>query len=252
MTDLMRDQGLPRVIVRPTSGELVDEWVQTWKTLSTEAHSQGKKFCVALAGGSTPKQFYKALAQASTVEGLQWDHVHLFWGDERCVPPEHADSNFLMVQQELLAHVPIAENNVHRIRGENNPDEEARRYAEEIHQLLELKDNVPQFDWVVLGVGTDGHTASLFSGQDAVLNSEDLCAVAVHPDSGQRRVTLTLLLLRNAKKVSFLATGSEKAAMIGKVLQDPGSRQHYPAAMLYGAHAEWWLDWEAASHLKSV
>lgn len=252
MTDLTNGLGLPRLIVRSTPGELADEWVQTWKTLAMEVRAQGKNFCVALAGGSTPKQFYEALAHASFAEDFQWDHVHLFWGDERCVPPGHPDSNYGMAQEVLLTQISIPEKNIHRMRGESIPEEAARRYAEELRQTLESKNNVPQFDWIVLGMGTDGHTASLFPGQEAVWDTADLCAVASHPESEQRRVTFTLRLLRNAKKVSFLVTGSDKADMVAKVLQDPDSRQRYPAAMLCGGNVEWWLDREAASQLKSV
>jgi 6-phosphogluconolactonase len=181
---------------------------------------------------------------------VDWSQVHLFWGDERCVPPEDPDSNYEMAYDSLIQHIPIPKDNVHRIHGENDPVNEVRRYTYEMEKAFGISSSeVPRFDWILLGMGADGHTASLFPGQGEVLASQDLCAVAVHPETGQKRITLTLPVLNNAACVSFLVTGLNKAGRLASVLRDPERRKRYPAALVQAENTEWWVDREAAFHI---
>ena len=145
-----------------------------------KAQSEGRRFSVALCGGKTPYGVYAQLAKPD-FRSVPWEVVHLFWGDERCVPPEHSESNYNMVREALIDFVPIPSENIHRIRGEGNPELEASRYGEEIQAHFCVNDTmVPNFDWILLGLGTDGHTASLFSKKDILSLGKNVCTVTPH------------------------------------------------------------------------
>ncbi len=205
---------------------------------------------IALAGGSTPKRVYRTVAGQATA--IDWRRVHLYWGDERCVPPDHAESNFAMVREALINAIDIPAANLHRIRGENDPHEEAQRYAAEIRAALKTAaSETPRFDWVLLGLGEDGHTASLFPGDESQAEPSGVCAVARHPDTGQQRITLTAGVLNRAKRVSFIVTGENKAAIVSEILNADASA--YPAANVKpeDGRLEWFLDRAAASRLKA-
>ena len=175
----------------------------------------------------------------------------MFWGDERCVAPHDPDSNYRMVRISLLDHIDIPRENIHRIFGESNPPEEAQRYSEEILQHVPLENNLPKFDWILLGLGNDGHTASLFPNSENLKISGKFCVVATHPVTGQKRVSLTLPVLENAGRLSFLVTNKKKNQILKKILSDKIISSQYPASLLYGNRndAEWWLDWDAAELL---
>jgi len=227
--------------------EVAAQWIERARRVT----ETGRPFRVALSGGATPRLLFEQLALPEHRDQVDWPRVHLFWGDERCVPPDDSDSNYNMTQETLLEHITIPEANVHRIRGETDPQKEARRYAEEMRTVFGCAPHeVPRFDWILLGMGTDGHTASLFPGQAEVLASRDLCAVAAHPQTGQARITLTLPVLNRAACVSFLVTGLNKAGMLASVLHDPKRRERYPAAMVEAETVEWWVDREAAFHIQ--
>jgi len=166
-----------------------------------------ERVTVALSGGSTPKLLFDLLAQEP--ESIDWSKVHLFWGDERCVPPNDDDSNFKMTKEHLLDHIQIPESNIHRILGENDAQEEANRYGDEVSAHCEMVDGLPSIDLMILGMGDDGHTASIFPHEMELLTSESVCAVATHPTSGQKRVTLTGSVINNAAVVAFLVTGEK-------------------------------------------
>lgn len=197
---------------------------------------------IALAGGSTPRLFYETLAKyASKVD---WSNIHFYWGDERCVPPENKDSNYRMTKIALLDHIDIPKKNIHRILGENAPKDEALRYSAEISKNISSTEKFPSFDWILLGLGTDGHTASLFPDTDNLNNTEDLCVVAKHPESGQKRISFSLPLLQNAKRISFLVTGKNKTEIIHNLLEEKVASYSYPASLVYNKklYPEWWLD----------
>lgn len=204
-------------------------------------------FNLALAGGSTPRVVYERWA---TIQDKRlWSKVHFFWGDERCVPPEHPESNYKMAYDALLSKIPLDEKQIHRIRGEESPETEAQRYSSEIRDHLPAANNLPQFDWILLGVGGDGHTASLFPNSQALNEQKALCIVAQHPQTGQNRISLTLPLINNAKRVTFLVTGEDKAEIIREIIKDKSS--HYPAARVkpLSGVLQWHLDEEAAGKL---
>ncbi|MEL6945602.1 MAG: 6-phosphogluconolactonase, partial [Bacteroidota bacterium] len=166
--------------------------------------TEGKgKVTIALSGGSTPKVLFKLLAD-EYLDRINWSVVHFFWGDERCVLPDDDDSNFKMTNELLLQHISESQRNVYRVKGEDDPKEEAKRYAQVIEQVVDQANGLPQFDVMILGMGDDGHTASIFPHQMELLDADTICATAQHPVSGQIRVSLTGKVINNARQTAFL------------------------------------------------
>jgi 6-phosphogluconolactonase len=209
-----------------------------------------KTFTIALSGGSTPGLLFTKLGEEYSKK-VQWKHVHFFWGDERCVPPGHSESNFGMTMSTLLSKIDIPSENVHRIKGEDEPEKEALRYSDEISRFAESKDGFPSFSLVILGMGEDGHTASIFPGNSELLNSDKICDVAVHPVSGQKRITITGRVINNAESVYFLVTGKKKQAVLEKILNSRPSAKSYPAFFIEPVDGclSWYIDSEAAELL---
>ncbi len=206
---------------------------------------------VALSGGSTPRVLFEHWAEEYK-DSIDWSKVHFFWGDERCVPPDDEESNYKMAHELFLSKVDIPEENIHRIKGEAEPVEEARRYAEELLRYVSSRNGFPSFDMVIQGMGEDGHTASIFPDQMELLLTPALCAVAVHPETGQQRITLTGKVLNNATEVVFLVTGKNKAERVEDILGGGGKAREYPAAHIRpeegGLH--WFLDKAAAAKVE--
>ena len=198
---------------------------------------------IALSGGSTPKLLFEVLAK-DYKDKIDWSKVHLYWGDERCVSPSDEQSNFRMTNEKLLQKVDIPFSNIHRVYGENTPSVEAYRYGKRIKKNLELKNDLPIFDLIILGMGSDGHTASIFPHQIELLNSKNTCEVAIHPDSGQRRITLTGSVINAAKQIHFLVTGAAKQSVIKEIFSQSGNWETYPASFI--KNANWWMDESAA------
>jgi 6-phosphogluconolactonase len=201
---------------------------------------------IALSGGNTPGLFYSVLASHFST-AADWRLVHFFWGDERCVPPGHSDSNYGAVKKALLEKIDIPASNVHRIMGEKDPSEEAVRYSGEIKKCTLQKNRLPVFDIVLLGLGEDGHTASVFQGNTSSFLSENICEVAVHPVTGQKRITLTGKVINNAVDVIFLVTGRNKARVAGSIINKENEAVKYPASFVKpdDGHLSWYLDKEA-------
>jgi 6-phosphogluconolactonase len=200
-------------------------------------------FSLVLAGGTTPRRAYEILA--AWPRGLPWSDVHLFWGDERCVPPDAPDSNYAMAKAALLDHVGLPPENVHRVRGEAGAEIAAKEYDGEVWAWLFGK-GTRRFDVVLLGMGEDGHTASLFPGNPATART-DAHAVPVETEAKapRWRVSLTLPTLANAAEVMFLVTGAAKRPVLAEILRDPrGAADRYPAAAV-AARAKrvvWFVD----------
>ena len=210
------------------------------------------RFTIALSGGSTPRRLYQILASPPYGNSLAWDCWHIFWSDERCVPPEHADSNYLMAKESLLDHVSIPDDQVHRIHGETVPHEAARSYEATVREVLEPP--APVFDLILLGIGEDGHTASLFPGTEALGEEERLVVDNWVPHLQIHRITFTLPLLNSAKVVAFLDTGEAKAEVVRKVLE-PGAGDDVPPAALVRpstGEAHWFLTLGAAKLLRAI
>jgi len=201
---------------------------------------------VALSGGSTPKLMFQVLAEQFRDE-VSWDKVQFFWSDERHVPPDNPESNYRMANEALLSHVPVSADNVHRIRGEN-PD--AAAVASEYEQTIVQVTNqtLPRLDLIFLGLGTDGHTASIFPGSEVLHETKRLVAAPYVEKFKSYRITMTLPLLNNGASVVFLVSGAEKAEIVREVLQ--GERK-YPAQAVNPTQGEliWMLDKDAASKL---
>lgn len=214
-------------------------WLHHWLEDQTRVN-------IALSGGSTPKLLFQILA-SEYAQKIDWEHLHFFWGDERCVPPDHMESNFKMTKDLLLDPLGIPENQIHRIKGEKPPQKEAKRYSEEIRQHLIYQTGWPVFDLVILGIGPDGHTASIFPSQLELLNSEKICEVGTHPESGQKRVTITGKVINNAHQVAVLATGASKAKRIQEIFNRQDNWKQYPAAHIAPVHGQliWYLDMAA-------
>ncbi len=211
-----------------------------------------KKLNIVLSGGSTPKILLEKISKPRFSSQVKWDFVNLFWGDERCVPPDDPESNYGMIRETLIKKISIPERNVYRIKGERDPFIECKRYAEQIkHVVSSSRNNLPVFDWIFLGIGSDGHTASLFPGAETLKIKKDLCTVAEHPVTGQKRITLTLPVLNNAARVTFLVTGYAKSWIVEEILKRVNDFKKYPAAMVkpYTGDIEWYLDRAAASKL---
>jgi 6-phosphogluconolactonase len=192
---------------------------------------------VALAGGTTPRGLYERLAAGGGAPGpdpVPWDRVHLFWGDERHVPPEHPESNYRMALDSLLSKVPVPSANIHRIRAEE-PDARraAAEYERELRAFFRLgTDQTPRFDLVLLGMGVDGHTASLFPGSEALRETSRLVAAPVIEKQGSRRITLTPRVFNNSACVMFLVTGSAKAGTLRDVLEGEHEPDRLPAQII--------------------
>lgn len=218
-----------------------------------EAAAARGRFAVALSGGETPRALYKLLARQQFSQKVPWRRVHLYWGDERCVPPEDAQSNYGMAQSTFIKHVPIPAENVHRMRGEDAPAEAAQAYDAELRGLAAHSRppvDVPVFDLVLLGLGKDGHTASLFPHSDA-LAEEDRFAVATVAPDGSSRLTVTAPVLNAARRVWFLVSGASKAGMVAEVIEGLRVPNAVPAQGVSPAHGTltWLLDDTAAAEL---
>ena len=220
-----------------------------WQDRACQAEKEGDIFSVVLSGGNTASNIYSRLANKNFADKVPWHLVHFFWADERCVPPESDQSNFGNCQRFLLNYLTIPNKNIHRIRGEEDPTVESYRYAQEVqdHVLLRKNQNT-FFDWVFLGVGVDGHTASLFPEQSSLMNSQNLCEEVTHPQTGQTRITLTPLAIKSSSRVIYHVVGGVKARVISTLLSKSKEKDSYPAAHIRG---EWYLDQAAASYLKN-
>ncbi len=236
----------------PGITEMAARLAADFKAAADKKAAAGERLITALSGGHTPKAFFEVLAQQPYRDSLPWDSVIFFWGDERCVPPDNDESNFKMTNLALLSHIPIPEPNVHRILGENPPEEEAERYGEAIKKFVPSSANgFPRFDWIFLGMGDDGHTASLFPGAPTLKEREKICVVATHPQTGQKRVSVTFPVLDSGARVSFLVAGADKEPVLRQILEGEGQQLPYPASMVNPVDGvlEWYVDSAAAPWL---
>ncbi|MCR4289514.1 MAG: 6-phosphogluconolactonase [Candidatus Scalindua sp.] len=200
---------------------------------------------MALSGGNTPGGVFSLLASSPYRDRVDWSRLHLFWGDERMVPPEHQDSNFRMVQKTLLDHIKIPDENVHRMRGEIAPELAAEEYAELLD--VHFKGSPPCLDLILLGLGEDGHTASLFPDTDAVEECEKNAVAVFVPKLSAWRVTLTLPVLNAARKILFLVSGRSKSEIVQRIMSNKQPAKEIPATMVNPQNGElhWMLDSDA-------
>jgi len=213
-----------------------------------EADKRKSLFTVALSGGNTPKLLFSLLGD-HFASSVKWNMTHFFWVDERCVPPDNPESNYGMTKQAFLEKIDIPDSNIHRIKGEDEPEKEAFRYPGEIKSFTRLKNGLPVFDLVLLGMGEEGHTASIFPGNEKLLNSDKICEVAIHPVTGQKRITLTGKVINNAVSIIFHVTGKNKAGIIKEILERKEPALRFPADHIVPVNGNlyWYLDKEAGS-----
>ena len=215
-------------------------------------NSSAPVFHLAVSGGKTPELLFKALSEKYGNSAL-WNKVHFWWVDERMVPPDDPESNFGLVNRILFPQILIPEENIHRIKGENNPLTEVLAYSHQIQQQLMIQDGWPIFNLILLGMGADGHTASIFPDQMHLLESDKICEVASHPQSGQKRITLTAQTINHALKVCFLITGSDKAERLMEIWTNHENASLLPVAHIHPINNDltWYLDEEAARDLRN-
>ncbi|UCD79728.1 MAG: 6-phosphogluconolactonase [Desulfobacterales bacterium] len=211
-------------------------------------------FTIALSGGSTPGELYKLLAGEPTVrDRLPWDKTHFFWGDDRVVPPDHPQSNYRMARDTLFAFAPVPAQNIHRICTEK-PDAAlaAEKYEQELYSFFKLKaGQLPRFDCILLGMGSDGHTASLFPGTDALHEEKRLVAANWVEKLQTHRITMTVPVLNKAALIIFLVSGREKAEVLKEVLEGEFRGELLPAQLIRPDNGRllWLVDQAAASSL---
>jgi 6-phosphogluconolactonase len=232
-----------------TSNELFAAAVADFAQLATDAVHKRGRFCVALSGGSTPKGMYSLLAASSTP--IPWKSIYFFWGDERHVPPTDPESNYRMADEAMLSKVPVPPQNIFRILSEEkDPELAAKQYEQTLIKFFGLNaGQFPRFDLVLLGLGPDGHTASLFPDCTALKETSRLVVANWVEKFKTHRITLTLPVLNNAAAVEFLVSGNEKAGIVHKVLDGDGNQ--YPSQMVRPRDGKlvWLLDQAAASEL---
>lgn len=231
--------------VYPNKEKLATEAAERVINVIGQATRENGLCNIALAGGKTPREVYSMLATDTYRDQVAWSNLHLFWGDERMVSPEHQDSNFRMVQETLLDRVNIPDGNIHRIRGEIAPEKAANEYAELLHN--HFKEGLPCFDLILLGLGEDGHTASLFPGTDAVEEGERHVVAVYVPGLNTWRVTLTLPVLNAAREILFLVSGRSKADIVRRIISIKQPAKEFPATMVNPENGtlHWMLDSES-------
>jgi 6-phosphogluconolactonase len=237
------------IVVVPDAEALAREAAQRFTDLAREAAGSRGRFSVALSGGSTPGRLFRLLAGEPYRGQIPWEQVHLFWGDERCVPPNDPGSNYRLAEEALIAHVPIPPGNVQRVCGELKASTAAQAYENLLQDFF--CGPRTRFDLVLLGLGKDGHTASLFPGSPLLDERERLTALATasYQDRPAQRVTLTLPAINTARQVLFLVAGGAKAEIVQAVIEGPDGR--YPAQRIQPTAGQltWLLDAAAASRL---
>jgi 6-phosphogluconolactonase len=212
-------------------------------------------FRVAMSGGSTPRRMYRVMAASPERDELDWSNVDVFWGDERFVPHDHGDSNFRVCYEELLRVLPIPRERYHPVPTQLDPDAAAARYEQLLRDVFELgPEDVPEFDLMLLGIGDDGHTASLFPGTDALQERERLVVANYVPQQESMRITVTIPVITSARRIAVLVTGSNKAEAVERALEGKYNLDETPSQILREARGEviWLLDRFAGANLARV
>lgn len=218
---------------------------------SQKAIAKHGRFSVVLSGGHTPQHTYEILAQPPFKEEVSWQQTHVFWGDERCVPPEDSLSNIHMAKQALLNHIPIPASNIHPMQGNLNLQAAAQSYEKEIQQFFHGQK--PQFDLIFLGLGDNGHTASLFPFLPALHETQKWVAAVYVAEQDMHRLTMTVSLLNQGRKIVFLVSGSEKASIFSRMLDGAYDPDALPAQLIRPVDGEllWLVDQDAATLCKT-
>ena len=243
---------MSHVEVFPTSESLTQAAAEQVVLLACEAIAARGRFAVALSGGSTPKALFALLASAPLAQRVDWPRVHVFWGDERCVPPDDPRSNFRMAHDALLGSVPLPERNIHRIHGEDDPAQAAAAYEQALRDFFARP--AEGFDLVLLGMGDEGHTASLFPGRPTIDEPARWVAADYIEKVAMWRVTLTPVVINRAANITFLIAGAGKADVLHAVLEGPYQPHVLPAQVVHpsAGRLNWFVDASAAAKLRRV
>jgi 6-phosphogluconolactonase len=219
---------------------------------AAQAITERHQFLVALNGGNTPTRLFQLLA-SDYREKIDWSRTHIFWGDERCVPPEDKESSYGQTREILLSKIQIPDSNVHRVNTDLEPETASKDYANTLSRFAQPPLEWPRFDLVLLGMGEDGHTASLFPGSPIYVTEPTLAVTGNYQDRPANRVTMTPLVFNSARMVIFMATGANKAVTLSRVLSDKYEPENLPAQRIEPKDGSliWLLDEDAASKLSN-
>jgi 6-phosphogluconolactonase len=241
--------GSTEVKIFPNTKQVVKALAKEIFNLTKSTHQE--RFNILLSGGNTPSELFQKLNK-KYADTIDWERIHFWWGDERCVSPENENSNYRQAFDFLISRISIPAENIHRIKGENNPEDEAIRYANEIKENINYRGENPVFDLVLLGLGEDGHTASIFPDEIEMFEDERVCAVTKHPLTGQKRITITGKVLNNANRVFFMVTGANKSQRISEIMNDDEAAKLLPAYYISPTNGEliWFIDEAAAQKIQ--
>lgn len=239
------------IFVYPTLTDVSSALAAEINKRITDLSIGSSKITIALSGSSTPQVLFRHLAEHYN-ETINWDNIHLYWVDERCVPPDDEESNYGNAKSTLIDKINIPAENIHRIRGEEDPDAEAQLYSDEVIATVESKNELPSFNIILLGIGDDGHFASIFPDQMDILESSEIYAHTKHPSTGQSRITMTGKVINNADFTYILVSGSGKSKIIKELLKKEAEAAFYPANYIRPLNHNlfWYLDSAAAEQLE--
>jgi 6-phosphogluconolactonase len=248
--------GMPTIRVYDDAGALAQAAAVIFVEAARDAVARRGAYFVALSGGSTPRALFHLLAQPPYREQVDWSRTHVFWGDERCVPPNDPESNYRMAREALLFHVPIPAHQVYRMPGESaDPAAGAALYEMTMRRAFALAPGEqPRFDLILLGMGPDGHTASLFPHTSALHITDRLVVANAVEKLGMTRLTLTAPAINHAALVVFLVAGADKAETLAAVLQGPRRPEDLPAQLIAPTAGAvlWLVDRAAAAQLQGL
>ncbi len=241
------------IIIKDNPSQLAKEATDIFAMTARDSVTRRGRFVVAISGGSTPQRMNRMLAEEPHRSEIEWDKTHIFWVDERCVPENDPASNFGTAKKDFLSKTPIPSTQVHPMPGLALPEEGATLYQADLEAFFRTTDNdYPVFDLIFLGVGRDGHTASLFPGRKSMETSDRWVAVVKGGDPDVYRLTLTYTVLNRAKQIYFLVSGEKKATIVKTILEN--RQAELPAQKIQPSEGilTWLLDKQAASLLEKV
>lgn len=240
----------PQLYINADLPQLSQAAATFWLQQATKAIREHGFFSVALTGGSTPKPLYRLLSEPARYKGLDWSKVQIFIGDERVVPHDHPDSNYRMARETLLGHVPVPKENIHPMQTDGPVEQAAQDYARQLQGLLPLNESgIPVFDLVMLGIGEDGHTASLFPHTTILTEYEKWVAAVYVEKLSSWRISLTYPVLNHARAIMVLASGENKAEVVQQVMNKPDDKVFPVQAIEARGEMHWFVDAAAAKAL---
>ncbi|MDP9231100.1 MAG: 6-phosphogluconolactonase [Bacteroidota bacterium] len=248
----MKQQKNPMVLIWKDLNKLSNAAAYFFVWECNRSIAKNGKFTVAFSGGNTPKKLYELLASPAFSRNISWKNVFIFWSDERFVPHNDAESNYNMAKENLLQHISIPEENIYPIPTNGTTKKCARQYEKTMRKFF--KPGEPRFDFLLLGIGNDGHTASLFPGTDILKEKKQWIKESIQPGTNAPRISFTLPLIRQAKQIVFLVSGAEKADIISRIFSKNQTKKLLPVQMIppIKGNITWMLDEKAGLNLPGV